>query len=86
MVYVSAYLSFILEYLKQFKLCPKRPALPRPIKVQVLFELFGALYMYISELVQDTEIQTCFKSWKDSVYSHVMSQSFSRTCLEGGKR
>ena len=42
--------------------------------------------MYISELVQDTEIQTCFKSWKDSVYSHVMSQSFSRTCLEGGKR
>ena len=49
MVYVSAYLSFILEYLKQFKLCPKRPALPRPIKVQVLFELFGALYMYISD-------------------------------------
>ena len=28
--------------------CPKRPALPRNIKVLVSLELFGALYMYIS--------------------------------------
>jgi hypothetical protein len=37
--------------LEQFQCCPKRPALPRHIKVWVSFELFGALYMYISALV-----------------------------------
>ena len=30
---------------KQFLCCPKRPALPRHIKVWVSFELFGALCM-----------------------------------------
>ena len=34
--------------LKYFLHCPKRPALPRHIKEYVSFELFGALYMYIS--------------------------------------
>ena len=32
----------------QFQYCPKQPDLPRHKKVKGLFELFGALYMYIS--------------------------------------
>ena len=35
--------------LEQFKCCQKWPALPRHLKLWVLFELFGALYMYISD-------------------------------------
>ena len=41
--------KFHIWILEQIKCCPKRPALPRHIKVWVSFELFGALYMYISE-------------------------------------
>ena len=36
--------------LEQFYCCPKWPALPRHIEVWASFELFGALYMYISDL------------------------------------
>ena len=40
--------KFHIWILEQFWCCPKRPTLARHIKVWVSFELFGALYMYIS--------------------------------------
>ena len=39
---------FHIRILEQFQCCSNRPALPRQIYVCVSFELFGALYMYIS--------------------------------------
>ena len=42
--------EFHIWILEQFYCCLKRPTLPRHIKVWVSFELFGALYMYISEI------------------------------------
>ena len=33
----------------QFQYCPKQPGLPRHKKGLVSFELFGALYIFISE-------------------------------------
>ena len=47
-VCVLAYLNFIFEFLSSFSAAQNQPALPRHIKVRVSFELFGALYMYIS--------------------------------------
>ena len=44
-MYVSLF-RFHIWILKQC--CPKRPALPRHIRVWVSFELFGALCIYIS--------------------------------------
>ena len=38
--------KFQIWILKQFWHCPKRPVLPRHIKVWVSFELFGVLGMY----------------------------------------
>ena len=43
--YVLAYLNFIFEYLP----LSKQPVLPRHIEMEVSFELFGALYVYISD-------------------------------------
>ena len=40
--------KFHISFLEQFQCCPTLPALAGHIKVWVSFELFGALYMYIS--------------------------------------
>ena len=59
--------KFHIWIFEQFKCCQKRPVLPRHIKVWVSFELFGALYMYISAiglLEQLTQWQTQLQSQK----------------------
>ena len=44
-LYPAPYIELYVCY------CPKRPALARHIKIWVSFELFGALYIYISGAV-----------------------------------
>ena len=47
---------------------PKQPALPRHIKLDVSSELFGALYMYISVLLQKPN-QTFFMKY--FIFQHI---------------
>ena len=63
--------EFHFWILEQFKCCPKRPALPRHMKVS--FEFFGALYMYISDtrllLLPLVKMQS-FERWQFSPWQN----------------
>ena len=72
LIYPAQYIEFYLN-LKQFWHFPKRPALPRHIKVKVSFELFGALYMYISALSTKKFDQ------ESSIYSLIHHRNNSET-------
>ena len=61
--------EFRIWILKQFYHCPKRLALPRHIKIQVSIELFGALYMYISNSAFENVRTYLLPSMRHNKYS-----------------